>query len=488
MRSALIRISLYFVILVLLATVSYIALKPLVTKQYLTYNIIQTEEGFVPKELVIPMGSTVVFSNNTDSPYWPASDLHPSHMLYSAFDPKRALEPTESWSFNFSRQGAWEFHDHLKSHLGGTIFVFSNITNIVGTECEGALEQKSCWNKLLTKTLKGVGLEAAFDLLHIIYTRNEALAPLCHPFAHDIGLNAYRIYKTEVPLIPKTGYCNAGFYHGYMEGLINDKFDPPFADAFCAKVGETLSDTFPNAENQCRHGIGHGAEEYMIRTFPYLWSNPIKLLDKGIAICEESNKTYDERMRCASGVMSVFGDWALSDSKFTPYLSDDIFALCTKQKKPYAKDGCYWEFAKKLNKLNDFDTERSLATFEKVYSQALSEQPYKERTLRSLATHVGNQGVYESDEKLVAICRARSLSLHEACIVGVVEGLLSAGEPTREEARALLFCNFSALSDQEKKHCFNAIQEHSTHAYMAGKLQKTCLLIPKKYRSQEKCA
>lgn len=88
------------------------------------HHIIElTNDGFHPKKLIINRGDTVKFSSNNDEPYWPASNSHPIHNIYPEFDPKRPLEPSETWEFTFTKVGSWDFHDHLYSVAQGTVDV-----------------------------------------------------------------------------------------------------------------------------------------------------------------------------------------------------------------------------------------------------------------------------------------------------------------------------------------------------------------------------
>ncbi len=85
--------------------------------------IVLTPDGFQPKEPTIRVGTVVTFSNTTGREYWPASDLHPSHAIYAAFDPLRPLQPDESWSFTFDKVGTWGLHYHIRSYYTGLIHV-----------------------------------------------------------------------------------------------------------------------------------------------------------------------------------------------------------------------------------------------------------------------------------------------------------------------------------------------------------------------------
>lgn len=86
-------------------------------------TIVLAEEGFTPQEVHVRVGTTVTFTTTTGNFFWPASDLHPSHSIYPAFDPKKPIGANESWSFTFDRVGNWEFHDHLSPYFTGTISV-----------------------------------------------------------------------------------------------------------------------------------------------------------------------------------------------------------------------------------------------------------------------------------------------------------------------------------------------------------------------------
>src|SRR5690606_186793 len=88
-----------------------------------THTVVLTESGYEPKSLTVKRGDVVTFTTDRVYEHWPASNLHPTHNVYAAFDPKRPLGPSEEWSFQFTRVGQWQFHDHLKSIYTGDITV-----------------------------------------------------------------------------------------------------------------------------------------------------------------------------------------------------------------------------------------------------------------------------------------------------------------------------------------------------------------------------
>ena len=76
-----------------------------------------TERGFVPAELVVREGDTVQFVTKNNEPFWPASNVHPTHTNFPDFDPRTPIDPSASWSFTFTKAGTYKYHDHINSCL-----------------------------------------------------------------------------------------------------------------------------------------------------------------------------------------------------------------------------------------------------------------------------------------------------------------------------------------------------------------------------------
>jgi len=72
--------------------------------------------GFSPAEVVVSLGTTVVFENNSDRDMWVGSDPHPTHTDLPAFDQRQS---GDSYQFTFERLGQWGYHNHLfPAHVG----------------------------------------------------------------------------------------------------------------------------------------------------------------------------------------------------------------------------------------------------------------------------------------------------------------------------------------------------------------------------------
>jgi plastocyanin len=82
-----------------------------------------TDNGFEPSTLTISSGDTVEFENKSSDDFWPASNVHPTHLLYPGFDAKKPILPGGSYSFTFTKNGSWGYHNHLEPDVQGTIVV-----------------------------------------------------------------------------------------------------------------------------------------------------------------------------------------------------------------------------------------------------------------------------------------------------------------------------------------------------------------------------
>lgn len=87
------------------------------------HTVVLSDEGFSPSELTIKKGDIVVFSTVRSFPFWPASDQHPTHSQYPGFDAKMPIPADGTWSFQFKKEGTWDYHDHLNSTLNAVIYV-----------------------------------------------------------------------------------------------------------------------------------------------------------------------------------------------------------------------------------------------------------------------------------------------------------------------------------------------------------------------------
>lgn len=108
-----------FIIIILLVAGGIVVFRGKTPQQEVTMQM--TDDGFLPQNIEIPLNSKVNFANVGKNAHWPASNIHPSHLIYPEFDPKKGIPSGQTWSFVFDKAGIWRYHDHLYPEVGGTI-------------------------------------------------------------------------------------------------------------------------------------------------------------------------------------------------------------------------------------------------------------------------------------------------------------------------------------------------------------------------------
>ena len=456
------------------------------------YRINLTENGFMPEDITISRGDTVIFSTSRDKPFWPASDLHPTHMIYPEFDPKEPIDADKSWTFEFDKAGEWKYHDHLSPLFRGMIRVTERSNSDAGSEsadiatgtaCESDDYGKktACWAEIIYAALKSKGIDAAFERVSAFSQKDPRFAGDCHGIAHRIGESAFSLFSGhESPkLSRKTAYCAYGFYHGFMEALLHAKAPVKEAQAFCDYVQDQLQNQTIDGRGACYHGIGHGAVEDQPN--PKSWGNAQAIIAPSLDICEqvaESNKDY--LFRCTSGVFNALEIISTQEKYGLSLNQKDPFLICRNQPEKY-KEACYTQLLVAAMNVAHSDFLKTAR-----FVDTIKETPYAAMTLAGLAVERVRLGMTDREET-IKTCRSLSARFHIPCITGFAEGFLKYGPPTKEYEGAIAFCDSALLTREEHAACFERVLSILRIWYTKEKSQTICESVPEEYR-WNKCA
>ncbi len=451
-----------------------------------TYHVNLTESGFTPRTIAINKGDTIVFTSSRGKPFWPASDLHPTHEIYPEFDPKNPVSPEDSWPFRFNRTGKWEYHDHLDPYFRGTIEVRDSVSKKLDSAAAADVmkacddrrdtaENLQCWQGVVREQLEAGNLDGAFAALDAFTQKNPTQLGSCHGMVHEIGEQAFKLFnqKKDFALSPKTSYCGYGFYHGFMETLLHETDDIGQARAFCDYADAKLKSFIADAGGACIHGIGHGAVDDTPN--PSVWGDAQKIVSPALALCERVARGSDEVFRCASGafnaleIISDEGRYKLSAN------TQDPFWICREQPEKY-KRSCYTQFLVSAMNVahNDFS---KTATF----IDTIKEDAYAKETLAGVAVERARLPDADYGET-VSWCRSLASRFHISCITGFAEGFLKYGPPEFEYIKAKEFCSSSLLSGEERAPCFERILSILRNFYPVAKSREICASVERQYQ------
>lgn len=306
--------------------------------------ILMEAAGFNPAAVTIHAGNTVVFKNTDTQDHWPASNDHPTHEVYSAFDPKRPILPGQEWRFVFSTEGTWQWHDHLYPNQHGVVTVRGSDENFsegVGpadtfvtavADYVTALLDRFAWSPKtepapqaaeayrdpapyliptlyesitstcakneecsltqLVEVITHHGPAAALELLALlekngfIHSNDDY-----HQVAHQIGratAENFGINSQSFLLCPTS--FNYGCGHGFFEYVLGrSASSQEAASRICGSLDDdaAYSDKF---KFYCYHGLGHG-----------IMMAEANNLDSSLVICD-SLENVSGRIGCWQGV------------------------------------------------------------------------------------------------------------------------------------------------------------------------------------------
>ncbi len=404
--------------------------------------ITRTTNGFVPSTITIRKGQSVVFTSTVADSFWPASDFHPTHGTYPAFDPKRALEPGESWRFEFSKAGVWNFHDHLFESMRGTIIVTgapgeSTRECLLQTATTSTSQVGDCWSISLIEILQSDGLSAAFDMYSALYADNPSFRGLsCHDAGHLLGAAAYREYAENHQTIerPETSYCGYGFYHGFMETMLIEHGPSQYSlvREYCDAL--KTDGQLNNPSGACYHGIGHAAFDSIPGDS---WGDAAKMVTAALSVCEQVAQEAPERAQCGTGVFNALAVASSDQAYKLSFNATDSMRICRMQPPRY-KDGCYREYGIGVIRENRFDREatiRFINTLENADARAAA-----------LGAYVGDEVARSINaidlSAFFALCNSTAPNKQkDSCHRGVLAGLRQAGEPGSEAELMFNYCD-----------------------------------------------
>lgn len=360
-----------------------------------------------------------------------------------------------------------------------SFFVFGNADSKITTaSCENKTDEELlCWRGLIQSALKKQGVAAAFDVIEKAYS----FYPDCHGFAHFIGEKAFKLFsdKKEITLGAKTHYCGYGFYHGFMEALLQSGGSMQEARSFCFYVGEKLAAVSSDARGACYHGIGHGAVD---GGDPRSWGYPQKMIDPGLALCESVSETEREKYRCVTGVFNALEILSSDPTYKLKEIKEDPFSFCATQPETY-KEPCYTNMIPVLLRLTGNNLQEVAHFIEAIEE---NEGDYEMRSVVISALFHEYARLYPEEmgdaKRGILMCRSLARELRLACIEGLAGGHMKYGKPKEEYRNGLAFCKSSALFEEERDACFRQIVSTLSVWYSREKAAAICRMVEDTYR------
>lgn len=478
------------IILGMVLTTRHFLLKNMLTDAGPTVTIELTEDGFRPSAISIKKGATVTFTTSRGKPFWPASDLHPTHTIYAAFDPKEPVQPDTNWSFKFEKAGEWKFHDHLFPYYRGTIRVTDGESaraiqspTMLVSDCDVLQEGQrlQCWDEAFRSILKNQGMATAFSVLADLYKTSPPFASQCHVITHTIGETAYHEFKEKgsFKVGLETSYCGFGFFHGFMESLFADGNGPELARQLCDYMDEQVAGSTNRAGLACFHGIGHGAADGSAANS---WGDEQAFVQPALDLCDKIAVNYNEKFNCATGAFNSLSIAYISNQYGMRLNVKDPLWICRQQKQDEHKMGCYNDMMVAIVKLADHDIPKGASYLNNV------EDSYAMSSVRYVSALTVKYRLQDTDyTDIIRDCRKAQKRLQNDCISGFGSGLMEFGEPGIDYIKALAFCKLPGLFDDERATCISRVLGYAYTEYPKEKMKEICSMVNESYWAIPSC-
>ncbi len=431
-------------------------------------TITLTEKGFAPAGIKIKKGTVVKFINKTNKSFWPASDFHPNHNIYSEFDPKREIVKGDAWKMQFNKIGTFRYHDHITPIYRGTIVVVeSGVDSGVDSDwsigagynisdckiIEDIDSKRGCFSNVLQNIILKKGPDIAFKLVKDLRDVDPDFAAECHTIVHSLGEISYWKYAKDKKL-PQTGListCGFGYIHGFMQEL--GHHSPSFVqdvETICNHLSQKINYTgFEQAVNpldQCYHGVGHGLAYFYLPDNP---DNITEVITKGARDCEELVNEETSISNCKYGIFGGISSMYIGSHGIKVNLNEkEPFSICNSQDDAL-KDACFDSLVPVLGVLWDKDIKRIAKAFSTIDQEYMKQSFYNFGDLNARWIAMGEI----SSKDVLIVCSTLNRIARQSCLQGLSDGIIRNGFPKDAPYLALGFCQSDFLNQTERKDC-----------------------------------
>jgi hypothetical protein len=374
------------------------------------------------------------------------------------------------------------------------VFSFSEeakLAHCIGIEREN--EQIDCVYREIDRIISRNGIEDGFKIFSAAYDMFPSFSGTgCHKHAHRVGdMVYYGIYLSgnknivEINFPQETASCGYGFFHGFLEHLIQDNPDPKFVTDTCGSLSNTLGGRMGAIKIICYHGSGHGFILHQSESVSKeKWGDMQAFIDYPIRECESLPKANKgEIEECRQGVFNVIVDW-MSDKEYGfTYNTEDPFEACNVLDERL-HNACYYEMSQKLDFVSGNDPKKMIDIVSNISDDNLRETAFK----------VGIAGVIQQTivgedwrEKVLAPCLGIGNPYSKYCVASIVDGLFEHGPPEKEYEQALSLCSDKILYEVDVRDtCYESLSKRLSRFYDEDKTKNICNKIPEEY--QENCS
>ena len=351
-------------------------------------------------------------------------------------------------------------------------------------------EKLDCWLQIVFEHLRDGGIAEAFRVFDHLYETYPIFgASGCHQHAHKVGDTAYyELFIARGVLLEDMNFpqsatsCGYGFFHGFIEHLIQDHPETEYVKKTCEYLRGRHSNTMGDIATICYHASGHGFIQGEADTLQKKdWGNYYKIVSSPLLRCEGLPDVTEREMEdCREGVFNVVVDWMISKDFGLSYDYNRPFVRCDELKYSWQYP-CYYEFGMKLEPVIGDEPLNA-----EVFVRSIPDKILREMSFGvMIAGMMQRQAPLNTYQDVIDGCvKVSDSKLFKVCIRSSVNGMMEHGSPGKEYIKILPICKEASLMKREgTKICYETLARRLSRFYPPEKKDEICGEFPDAYRS-----
>lgn len=342
-----------------------------------------------------------------------------------------------------------------------------------------------CIFQVIESEYDRAGITAAMRVFSVAYENFHSFASTgCHKYAHRMGdIAYYRDYLNlssieEMDFPQEVTACGYGFFHGFMEHLVQDNPTPEFVRDTCNYLTDRLGGTMGSVRIICFHGSGHG---FMLATAEHMtkreWGNVRSFTKEPSRQCGAlPGASEREISECRQGVFTVLVEWMAEKQFGFSYDTVHPFRVCASLPSGDAY-ACRYEMSQKLDLFSNLDPVRM--------RELLRDTP---KDFAPIGFGVGISGIIQQTiaddgyEPVLQSCAPLDDQFFRICAISLMHGLFEHGLPQEEYVRAMPVCAEPLVRERGiEAVCYEAFTRRLERFYTPQRRQEICRALPDPY-------
>jgi len=364
-----------------------------------------------------------------------------------------------------------------------------------GAQCQkldsSDVEELSCLLQVVFERVRNESIASGYKAFTYFYEQYPIFgASGCHQHAHRVGDTVYYelfvargLTLDDIDFPHETTSCGYGFWHGFVEHLIQDHPEPAYVAEVCEYLRNRFGETMKDIGTICYHASGHGFTMARADTLSEdEWGPLSTYVNKPVVNCESLPDIPEREVEdCREGVFNIVSDWMTKGDLGLSFNYDEPFTECEALTSRW-HEACYYEFAMKLEPITGDNPVAAAKYVQSIGNTELREIAFGVMIAGMMQRQAPLDGYGAVIQSCLSITDA---SLVNICVRSAINGMMEHGSPGTEYKKILLVCDSKEIAEAgQAGHCYRTLAARLSRFYEPEKKRSICEEFPEVYKEE----